>query len=63
MYKMQQALEIVRSNPGCTKLFVAKLVGPHGSLRYGYAIVDRCIRRRMITARAVGNKYSLQVKS
>ena len=59
--KMRQAIQVVREFPGCTKLHVAELVGPNGSRQYGYRIVDRCIRRGIISAKKVGGKYALTV--
>jgi hypothetical protein len=57
--KMIDAAEIVTRNPGVAKLAVARLVGPNGSTRYGYEIVDRAIKAGMIQARIAGNRYQL----
>lgn len=48
--KMRAAANYVRRNSGCAILPVAEYVGPHGSRRYGYAIVDRAIRAGLIAA-------------
>lgn len=61
--KMQQAVSFVRQNPGCAKLPVAAVVGPRGSINYGYQIVDRAIRAGLIHAeKRPGNKYALFVR-
>jgi hypothetical protein len=57
--KMSEALELIAAAPGSTKMAIARTVGPHGSLRYGYEIVDRCIAAGLVTAQYSNNKYSL----
>jgi hypothetical protein len=61
--KMFSAADFVLAHPGCTKLAVAESVGPNASRRYGYAIVNRAIRRGLIKA-VVGprGRYSLTTK-
>ena len=58
--KMHAARDFVADNPGCCKLAVAEAVGPNGSRRFGYEIVDRAIRAGMIDAeRADNGRYTL----
>jgi len=61
--RMKEATAIVAENPGCTKLYVAEQVGPHGSRQFGYRTVERCIKAGLIVAvkAAQGNRYSLTV--
>ena len=66
--QMERAVEIVRSNPGCSKLFVAARLhigaanGTNNAL--GYEPVNRAIRAGLIVAKAGrGNSYSLVVSS
>ena len=61
MRKMLQAVEFVRNHPDCPKLWVARAVGPNGSTLYGYRTVNRAIKRNLIKAEWVGNKYKLKV--
>ena len=42
-HKMQQVAEFVKANDGCLMIEAAREVGPHGSLRYGYAAIHRAI--------------------
>ena len=42
-HKMQQVAEFVKANEGCLMIEAAREVGPHGSLRYGYAAIHRAI--------------------
>jgi hypothetical protein len=48
---MLAAAAYVASSPGCPKLPVARAVGPNGSTRFGYAIVDRAISAGLIEHR------------
>lgn len=59
--KMTAAAEYVAAHPGCTKMAAAGHIGPNGSLRFGYAAVDRAINAGMIRAAAVdgGRRYEL----
>lgn len=62
--KMQSVINFVRDNPGCAKIDPARWVAPNGSLKYGYATVDRCIRAGLLKARwRDGRSYSLEVAS
>ncbi len=61
--RMNEACGIVRFHPGCTKLFVARQIGPNGSTRYGYRAVDRAIKAGLIVATHQGNRYSLYLAS
>ena len=59
--RMEAAVQYVAMNPGCKKIDVARVVGPHGSLRYGYLTVDRCIARGLIRAeRRLDGRYALK---
>lgn len=60
--KMAAAAAFVSTHPGCTKLKVARQVGPYGSLRYGYEIVDRAIAAGLIEAYRSGRRYELYVR-
>lgn len=57
--RMAQAIGYVRANPRCTKMAAAQHVGPNGSLRFGYAIVDRAINAGFLGAVYDGRKYEL----
>jgi len=59
--RMNEVLEHVKANPGCTKLSAALAVAPHGSTMYGYRTVDRAIRAGLIVAKrpSVYGKYAL----
>lgn len=48
--RMKAVLEHVRANPGCTKKSAAEVVGPRGSLRFGYRTVNRTIAADLICA-------------
>lgn len=48
--KMIEAYEYIKTHPYCTKLEVAKAIGPNGSVRYGYEIVNRTISAGIINA-------------
>lgn len=62
-FRMRQAVEYVRSNPGCAIYPVARWVGPHGSTRYGYQIVHRAIKAGLLTATRKGDgSYALTVR-
>ena len=59
--RMEAAIQFVALNPGCRKIDVAKVVGPNGSLRYGYRTVDRCIARGLVRAeRRPDGRYILK---
>lgn len=49
--KMLAVEVFVSQNPGCTKMAAAHHVGPHGSLQFGYASVNRAIKAKLIVAR------------
>lgn len=57
--RMAQATGYVRANPRCTKLAAAQHAGPNGSLRPGYATVDRAINAGFPGAVYDGRKYEL----
>lgn len=47
--KMHSAVKrVYKQGPYQSKKQLAESVGPHGSLKYGYQIVDRCKRRRLL---------------
>jgi len=50
-YKMQLACELLAGEGGALPSVhrLALWVGPHGSTKYGYAIVKRCIRAGLVT--------------
>ncbi len=45
---MLAVTEYVAANPGCPKIGPAREVGPNGSLKFGYASVDRAMRAGLI---------------
>lgn len=55
--KMSEVLSILARGPA-TRIDVARDVGPHGSLRYGYATIGRCLRAGLVrlTAPLPGRK-------
>lgn len=55
--KMAMAARYVAINPGCSKYEVARYVGPHGSNRFGDAIVLRAIAAGLIEDRSVTGEY------
>lgn len=46
--KMIQSVQVVRALPGRPKAEIARLVGPHGSLGYGWRTIQRCIAAGLI---------------
>ena len=47
--QMLRAIEITKSNPGCTKLFIARQIAPHGTgIQYGYNAINRAIKAGQI---------------
>jgi hypothetical protein len=46
--KMQQILDLASRPGGIMRIDAAKRVGPHGSLGYGYQIVNRCIKAGLV---------------
>jgi hypothetical protein len=61
--QMQRVIEIVRSNPGCSKKFVAERISPHPvpekNWALGYAPVNRAIAAGLVAAERKGNTYNL----
>lgn len=57
--RMAEVIEYVRTHDRCTKMAAAAHVGPHGSLRPGYAVVDRAINAGFIGAVEYSNRYAL----
>ena len=57
--RMAEAIAYVKAHPRCTKMAAAAAIGPHGSLRHGYAVVDRTIRAGYIGAVEYSNHYAL----
>ena len=47
--KMHSAVKLAASKIYQSKKELAEAVGPNGSTDYGYRIVDRCIRKGLIT--------------
>lgn len=59
---MAAALRYVEEHPGCTKIAVAAHVRADGeTLRNAYAVVDRLVSNRLVTAQYDGRRYSLTV--
>jgi hypothetical protein len=48
--RMQAVASYVTANPGQYMIQAAGYVGPHGSLRYGYATVHRALRAGIVRA-------------
>jgi hypothetical protein len=60
--KMNQAVDYVARNPGCAILPVARYVGPHGSIKFGYRAVHRAIKAGLISCSPkTKGRYSLTV--
>ena len=57
--RMAEVTAYVKAHPRCTKMAAAAHVGPHGSLRLGYAAVNRTIRAGFIGAVEYSNHYAL----
>lgn len=57
--KMYMVLEYVEDYPGCPKLHPAEYAGPHGSRKYGYNTVNRCIERGLVRAEGDDTGYRL----
>lgn len=55
--KMREVLALLERGPA-TRIDVARDVGPNGSLRYGYATIDQCLRAGLVrlTAPLPGRK-------
>jgi hypothetical protein len=49
--RMAEVVDYVWEHPGCHPARVARQVGPHGSIRYGYRTVDRAIRAGLVASR------------
>jgi len=49
---MRDALKYIYENPGSIPYHVAQAVGPNGSRRFGYQILERCKKRGLIENRA-----------
>lgn len=50
-FRMEMAQHYVAGHPGCTKSEVSRAVGPHNSNAYGYRIVQRALKARLIEHR------------
>lgn len=46
--KMAEVVSFVEAHPGTLKIRAAQYVGPHGSLQYGYATVDRALAAGLV---------------
>lgn len=57
--RMANVIEYVKAHPRCTKMAAAAAATPNGSLRLGYAVVDRTINAGYIGAVEYSNKYAL----
>lgn len=58
--RMAAVARTVARHPGCPKLLPARTVGPNGSLRYGYASVDRATHAGLVRAeRRSSGTYAL----
>ena len=63
-YQMQNAVDLVRDNPGCSKKFVAERISPcpvpSRNWALGYEPINRAIKAGLITYQAgKGNSYAL----
>jgi len=47
--KMRAALQILARGPKQSKKALAEVVGPNGSLRYGYEVVNRVVKGKLAT--------------
>lgn len=63
--QMLRAASIVASNPGCSKIDVARRISPHPipskNWALGYEPVNRAIRAGLIRCERDGNAYRLYV--
>lgn len=57
--QMAIALNYIDAHPGTAIRPVALLVGPHGSLKYGYATVHRLIRAGFVIGVKSRGRWSL----
>lgn len=57
--RMRDVQSIVYHAPGCRAIVAARAVGPHNSLRYGYATVHRAIDAGIVRAEPVPGGYRL----
>lgn len=57
--RMKDVVSFVEANPGCVAMRVAQAVGPHGSLKYGYATVHRAIRAGVVNRVRDSNRMYL----
>ena len=57
---MRAAAAYVSHHPGCSILPVARAVGPHRSVKYGYEIVHRAIDAGLIRATVTSGRYTLE---
>jgi len=56
---MQIVRDLVARHPGTAILPIARRVGPHGSVQFGYRVVHRAIKAGIIRAERVGARYAL----
>ena len=54
--KMKLAANIAADHPGLVMMDLARAVGPHGSLQYGYAIVHRAIASGLLRTEPMENR-------
>jgi hypothetical protein len=59
--QMKRAVWIVRNNPGCSKLFVAKQLFPRSPTYFGYCPVNRAIKAGLIKFKIHSGRYQLFV--
>lgn len=60
--KMARAVRYVKLHPNCVMLWVAKHVGPKGSLQYGYRTVHRCLKAKLLVRTpGKGNSFTLSL--
>lgn len=59
--KMQYALSLLERYGSMARIDLAARVGPHGSLSYGYAIINRLIRRRVVATGYVEGRRGLML--
>jgi hypothetical protein len=56
---MAAIAQYVAAHPGCTAKAAASVVGPHGSLMYGYQSVHRAITAGLVWAIEGAGRYRL----
>jgi hypothetical protein len=57
---MWQAYAYAKTFPDCSKYAISCAVGPHGSVFYGWRIVQRCLAAGILMAVADDGRYKVR---